>query len=310
MVISEASVRPASAPEMTPPISQICPENTPCLVGHLAFTHRQALRRIVTEYLGRGKQGAVHLLLAGHIGAHAADVGARLHPFRLDKRLAGRGGGEDHVAVPDGLLQIGRGGDSGMAAAAAGQQLLHLRCDGFAGGRRALRMVGVGHIDRLDLRQQVQCGGNEIGRQCAGTGHQQHLGVRPRQILCADRPRRAGAEVGDGTGVQQRPGRAGGQIEQQGRAVQGGQPLAGIGAEPRHHLQPVEAQSAQIAGLYVQIGVAGVEFVEHHGPQRRVALALFQICLLHGLHRHGDGQQLLDSHAVQYRHLCHDAFLL
>ena len=195
----------------------------PCLVGHLAFTHRQALCRIVAEYLGRGKQGAVHLLLAGHIGAHAADVGARLHPFRLDKRLAGRGGGEDHVAVPDGLLQIGRGGDSGVAAAAAGQQLLHLRCDGFAGGRRALRMVGVGHIDRLDLRQQIQRGGNEIGCQRAGTGHQQRLGVRPRQILCADRPRRAGAEVGDGAGVQQRPGRAGGQIEQQGRAVQGGQ---------------------------------------------------------------------------------------
>ena len=121
---------------------------------------------------------------------------------------------------------------------------------------------------------------------------------------------RAGAEIGDGAGVQQRPGRAGVYIEQQRGAVQGGQVFGGVIAEPGHHLHAVKPQAIHMAGLDMQGRRTGGELVERHGPQGRTAGALFQIGLLHGPNRHGDGQQRLDGRAVQYRQFCHGLFLL
>ena len=171
-------------------------------------------------------------------------------------------------------------------------------------------MVGIGHIDRFQLRQAVQRGGDQVGGQRAGTGHQQCFGIGAGQVFSADGPGRAGAEIGDGAGVQQRPGRAGVYIEQQRGAVQGGQVFGGVIAEPGHHLHAVKPQAVHMAGLDIQVRRTGGELVEHHGPQGRTAGALFQIGLLHGPNRHGDGQQRLDGRAVQYRQFCHGLLLL
>lgn len=109
---------------------------------------------------------------------------------------------------------------------------------------------------------------------------------------------RAGAEIGDGSCVQQRLGRAGGQVKEQGSAIQSRERFSRVGAEPGDNLQPVEAQPVQIAGFDIQIRVAGVELVEDHGPQRGITLILFQVCLLHRVHGHGNGQQLFNSCGV------------
>ena len=80
----------------------------------------------------------------------------------------------------------------------------------------------LGQMCIRDRRQAVQRGGDQVGGQRAGTGHQQCFGIGAGQVFSADGPGRAGAEIGDGAGVQQRPGRAGVYIEQQRGAVQGG----------------------------------------------------------------------------------------